>query len=506
MEQKAQALDGSSASVQRTSEAAFAPGSGGGWMQLHWPEYLTLVLYAALVAFAIPYHEPFVDEAQSWQLARTLSLHDLFHTYLRYEGSPGLWHILLWVLIRLHVTYANIHWICGAIGFAGVSVLVLKSPFPRYLKLTLPFTYFLLFQYAVIARNYVLAPLLFFLIALCWKRTPLVVALMLGLLANVSLHTAVISGGLAIAYLIARNREGSASDPRFRRQLIFGAFILLGLYAFAIWTVWPPKDLLSSFAIGESRPIFSIALGSILWAFCQPMFLSILFWAAIAACLWARKALFYLLPVFLFALFSGAVYLNWWHVGLLVPLIISILWITWHSEGRRISPGEVFCRVALLLMICTQILWSAYAIRYDHFNAYAPDLAASDFLRPFVQKGTTIAITYLDERQTRSFEGVGIQAYFDRSIYINQREPFWWWSENNQSEKMFNAVLPNHPGIIVVVTRQPHNMVSNALDRTELKRIQNSGYTFTNSFCGAIPERFEVGEDSCRLIFQHTDN
>lgn len=127
-----------------------------------WPEWITLVLYGTVVAFAILYHEPFVDEAQSWQLARSVSLVTVFQKYLRYEGSPGLWHLLLWVLSKAHVSYAGMHWICGAIAVAGVSILVLKAPLPRYLKLSLPFTYFLLFQYAVVARNYVFVPLILF--------------------------------------------------------------------------------------------------------------------------------------------------------------------------------------------------------------------------------------------------------------------------------------------------------------------------------------------------------
>src|SRR5580658_6317448 len=137
-----------------------------------WPEWGALFLYATLVAFAIPYHEPWVDEAQAWQLARSLSLTSLFNTYIRYEGAPGLWHFLLWMMIRIHISYAGLHWICGAIATAGVGLLLFKSPFPRYLKLSLPFTYFLLFQYAIVARNYVLAPLLFFLAAMAWRKSP----------------------------------------------------------------------------------------------------------------------------------------------------------------------------------------------------------------------------------------------------------------------------------------------------------------------------------------------
>ena len=135
---------------------------------------------------------------------------------------------------------------------------------------------------------------------------------------------------------------------------------------------------------------------------------------------------------FLF-IFSGAVYVNWWHAGLLIPLLISILWVTWPKSQGQDSSNEMICRVALIVMVYTQILWSAYAMAYDHSHAFSPDLEASEFLKPFVQNGATIAITYLDERQTRSFEGVGIQAYFDRKIYLNQRESFWWWSENNQA-------------------------------------------------------------------------
>ena len=506
MEETVHILNDAVPSVQGVSGSVFNREGGRSSRYSNWPEWITLTVYAALVAFAIPFHEPFVDEAQSWQLARSLSLHDLFQTYLRYEGSPGLWHSLLWILVRLHISYTGIHWICGAIAVLSTAILVLRSPFPRFLKLTLPFTYFLLFQYAVVARNYVLAPILFFLIALCWKRSPVIVALLLGLLANVSLHTAVVSGGLAIVYVLLRSREPATNNSNFRRQLIIGAIILLALYVFSIWTVWPPRDFLVSRVRGDSRPFISIAIGSLFWAVCQPMFLSLPFWAAIAIYLRSRRSLVYLLPVLFFSIFSGVVYVNWWHAGLLIPLLISILWVTWPESRGQDSSNEMICRVALIVMVCTQILWSAYAMAYDHSHAFSPDLEASQFLKPFVQNGATIAITYLDERQTRSFEGVGIQAYFDRKIYLNQRESFWWWSENNQAERMFNELLPSHPGVIVVVTRRPHGLSPNVSRRQEIERIIDAGYTLTNTFCGAIPERFGIGEDSCRLIFQYVSS
>ena len=87
----------------RPPRFASAAGDAPDKMRSRWPEWGTLFFYAALVAFAIPYHEPWVDEAQAWQLARNLPLTSLFKTYIRYEGSPGLWHFLLWMMIRIPV-------------------------------------------------------------------------------------------------------------------------------------------------------------------------------------------------------------------------------------------------------------------------------------------------------------------------------------------------------------------------------------------------------------------
>src|SRR5579863_6732598 len=136
-------------------------------------ETAILAGYALIVASAIAHHEPWADEAQAWQLARYLSLHDLFFTYLHYEGHPILWFVALRAMNLLGVSYAGMHWICGAIGVASTAVFLYCSPFPRYLKALLPFTYFLLFQYAVMGRSYVFVPPLLYLIALQWRKNPL---------------------------------------------------------------------------------------------------------------------------------------------------------------------------------------------------------------------------------------------------------------------------------------------------------------------------------------------
>ena len=469
-----------------------------------WPEWTALSIYAALVAFAIPYHEPWADEAQAWQLARSLSLPTLFQSYIRYEASPGLWHFLLWILIRAHVSYTGLHWICGAIAVTATAVLVFKSPFPRYLKLTLPFTVFLLFQYAVVARSYVLVPILLYLIALFWKRNPLVLALLLGLLGNVALHASVISGGLAIVYLIEQIRSGGIKDPLRMRPYLLGALILCSLWAFALWTAWPTRD--NAFYTlqirGKSGPFFMKAVVSLCWGTCQPWILSLAFWVAIAVCLRSRRSLFYLLPVLFFATFSGAVHFGWWHVGLLTPLVICLLWISWPAPSGRVSRSELLGRAALVVMTLGQILWAAYAIEYDHYNACSPDLAAAEFLRPLVQQGASIAVTYSDDPEGQASRSIGILPYFDHNIFVNEPDSFWRWSSRNQTEKMFMNVLPSHPTVVVVEVRTLRPEIPVNLEGPKIEMLSSAGYSFTHMFCGAWPAGFQVLDKSCHLIFQ----
>jgi len=470
-----------------------------------WPEWSVVSVFAAVVAIAILHHEPWGDEAQAWQLARSLSLRELFQTFMRYEVSPGLWHFLLWILTHAHVSYAGMHWICGAIAVVSTSLLVFYSPFPRYLKLSLPFTFFLLFQYAVVARGYVLVPLLLFVVAFWWKKGPLVVAVALGLLANCALHAAVISGGLAMVWLVERLRAGDASRPVRRRNLLFCALIVVSFYAFALWTAWPPSDLGSHISFFRSmRPSFFVsAFLALFMPICQPAILSFFFWLAIILAFIARRRLLYLLPVLLLAVFSGVVPSSFWHWGLIVPLLISLLWMTWPAPETGRSVYEMGGRVVLIYMIATQIFWSAYAMSFDHSKAYSADLAAAQFLRPLVENGATVAVTYFEGPPMHVASATGILPYFDRNIYVNQPYPFYFWGDKNPSDRLFDELLPSHPSIIVAEApqKQPKPMIDLGSERARL--LTNSGYRLTNVFCGSMPFRTELVFTNCHLIYRY---
>jgi hypothetical protein len=471
-----------------------------------WPEWCTLLAYAALIAFAIPYHEPFVDEAQAWQLARSLPLSTLFAKFIRYEGSPGLWHFLLWLMNRAHIGYAGMHWIAGGIAVCAVALLLFKSPLPRYLKLTLPFTYFLLFQYPIVARNYVLVPLLLFFVAMAWKKSPSGLTIALGLLANTALHAAAISGGLAIVYAIERWRDPSGSSRAERRKLFCYALLLLAFYAFSIWTAFPPHDLALTRVRGTHPNYLQSALQSLIWGICQPPALSVAFWVIVALWLGARRKIIYLLPLLLFAGLSAFAYFTWWHAGLLVPLIICLLWITWPEPGATLPQFDKALNVALGVMIATHILWAGYAYIFDHYRAFSPDRAAAEFLRPYVDSNSPIAVTYVksDQWHGYAYPAVGILPYFSHNIYLNLPYPFWWWSDQDPSESRFQSVMPSHPRLVLVEVVDPGPIKPIAWSDPVFASLFRSGYVYRSAFCGSQPQRFEEAISICHVFLEYT--
>jgi hypothetical protein len=207
-------------------------------------EALALLAYTAALAGTIPFHEPWADEAQAWLIAKNSSLWDIFYRRLHYEGTPGLWHLILWIAIHLHLPYAAMNWISGAIAVGGTYILLRYSPFPLLPRLLLPFTFWLQYQYAVVARSYCIVPLLTFSVCavFCSKsKRPLLFALCAGLLANVSLYSLLWAGAITVLYVWTLWRD---KRPNGSATLLKPTLLLCGLFLFAFYTALPASDLI----------------------------------------------------------------------------------------------------------------------------------------------------------------------------------------------------------------------------------------------------------------------
>jgi hypothetical protein len=93
------------------------------------PVLLTLLFLLAAVA-AAAHHEMWKDEIIAWLLARDARTPWEVFSIIKYEGHPGLWHLLLWPLAHLTWNPAAMQGLHVLIASAAVFVLLRYAPFP----------------------------------------------------------------------------------------------------------------------------------------------------------------------------------------------------------------------------------------------------------------------------------------------------------------------------------------------------------------------------------------
>jgi hypothetical protein len=157
----------------------------------------------------------------------------------------------------------------------------------------------------------------------------------------------------------------------------------------------------------------------------------------------------------------------------------------------------------MVLLAVVQIAWAVNAIQFDHYNAYSPDLAAAQYLKPFVQQGATVAITYWDEPEGHAFRAIGILSYFDHNIFVNMPDSYWSWDNANPTEDRFNALLPSHPKIVVVETRNTGPVEPTNLSTPRFQSLLSAGYSYVGSFCGSMPENIGSLRSGCHVVFEY---
>ena len=233
--------------ASRRVPAVLRPRENRGFGKL---EAFLFALYCTVLAVALPRHEKWGDEVQAWLLSSSNSAWQIVRYRLHYEGTPPLWHLILHVLYRLHGSVASMGWLGASFAAAGAFVLLRWSPFPRMIRALVPFTFFLQYQYAVVARSYTLFALLVFsLCALFRTRRTVWFALIAGLLANLSTQafiTATVFCVLYVADLLPEIRI----NPSVRKRLTMPAALFLVLAGLGAYSAIPAPDV--NFAVTGS--------------------------------------------------------------------------------------------------------------------------------------------------------------------------------------------------------------------------------------------------------------
>jgi len=423
--------------------------------------YIIWIVYAIFVGIAISKHEPWFDEAQCWLLARDASLMDLLTKYLRYDGSTGLWFLILFVPSKLNFPYYSMNIISGIFATIGVYLLLRYSPFPLVIKILMPFSFFIFFQYGVIARSYVLLPILLFMIAKIYENKTEKVYLFifyLCLIANVNVHGLLIAISIFFIHIIDLTGEWGNLDRLLKIKQVKAYSIFLIIVILLILQLWLPRDLVN-FApryifgidnfIATSREMINNSFTENIYI-STLIFITSLFWF-----LQKRLLSLYLILILPMLILFSVIYRNVWHEGILFLIWIFVMWISFEPKptnnchnlvDKLLKREKNFIVLLMIIVLSFHIHWAFNSIRYDFLNSYSASYDVANYIKT----------NNLEEKKiyATSFHAISILPYFDNNIFSNynnkQKPCFWLWSTKNNMIQDIKKIIKDKPDLIII--------------------------------------------------------
>jgi len=520
-------------------------------------EGLVLLVFTAIAAVALCFHEPWADEAQAWLIARDLGIRGIFHQ-MGYEGSPPLWHLLLWGLIRLRLPYAALPAVSLTLVAAAMYIWLRWSPLPAPVRLLVPFAFYYQYQYAVVARSYALSTLLAFAAVALWRAKParvIPLGLVVALLAQTNMHGFTIAGGLACAYAWECYRDFRKQRPSPTRifQTSVAAVFVLTSAAVARSLAKPFPDCSFRAAIQLKKgttlasitsalgglPKLGIALGLnmtwglsllllfIIWAIAANKGASItkrnLILPSIATVLlayqmtagkftffgigggavllllvlsWfvAVKQLPCALPFVFTLLAMGLIWSRPWHYGMALTALLVSVWGAWPAGHLpQFEYPARLLAVSLAVLLALQLPLTLETVRDEVHGPYSGARATAEFLRPYVGHRPIYCV---------NFYGTGVQAYYDRNIFADWPAAFWTWSTRRAYES--NRILYESPPNNAIIVVPSGGQTNPKLATSELAKVQLGKRHFLRrrEFCGAQFWLGQVSEYECYEIYE----
>ena len=361
-------------------------------------QLLAFVLYIAIIAIVMCFHEPWFDEAQSWLIARDSPIASIFSVRTHYEGHPPFWNLLLAIAAKNGVPYEfgikGIQLVCASLLGAW---LIFKSPFKHASSLAtflIPFTYFVCFQYGVTSRPYALLCLSLLVAAHYWNSadsktsSACKLAISLMFMCLLSVYGIAFAAGFTIAWIwrVFSKNISEACNKTFNFSAIFHAIkatissnlarlISWGLIAiFGVANLalaWPAKNAFATRAtidgnstiakcfafifVMPSESMFTSFYGDISMRRMPFDFLPIAICAIFSLAIWAfairitkrRKLLTVLVIPYLVLTIVAVRYFTLHHAGLIFVFLLAVLWISHIKEplSRNDIPA-IFVKIA----------------------------------------------------------------------------------------------------------------------------------------------------------------
>ncbi len=423
-------------------------------------EIVCFILFCISTIFVTIFHEPWLDELQAWAISKD-SIANILFLCPHYEVHPPLWHLILKIFsslkfnCELGIRIPNLLFM-----FAAIWLLIFKSPFPKIIKLSLPFTFFLFYQYSVLSRPYSVFCFAMFLTAILHKQRnehPYKYISALALLCLSSVYGMAVTTGIVLAWGIeCLNKQNFVEflktfvkTSKFKAMLII--FFLCLVLAIG---VSPAKDTFATNQILQKvdyivRFIYSFFIfpaDALFYNFLSYMRSSQAFTtidisdyfklsSPIVQQFWigaflglgvnilfvkifknTKNLLQFLLPFGVFCTLVFLIYAHPHHIGLLTIFYIYAFWALYPFENDNLDKklkGILYKFVSVVIII--QIFWNCSSCISEYLYQYSPSRVLVNFIKQNnlqdykIMSQWYFALSYVNKRNGKNIIGTEIK-------------------------------------------------------------------------------------------------
>lgn len=384
-----------------------------------------IVIFVIFLLFALligSNHEPWADEAQSWIIARDASYSEIVWNIARYEGSFPLWHLTLKTFIILGLKYEYLFIVPIIISAIGLIVFLKKVEAPKYVKILLPFTYYVFYQYTIIARSYCYLLLAFSLLIITYKKRmekPFRYILSLIFISLISMHGMIIACMLAIMFLIEVLKQKKIKET-LKEFIIFGFVVIVEAIV-----LFPPSDIYMTVSAAYTIPqilksIIDMIIGN------GNIFFKI--YNIVAVCLllivFSRtltiKNKDVIVTILVLFFFMFVIRFAAHHSGILFLLMMFGI-ISYYDEIKEKT--KHFDKIFIVVLL----MYSIFSVQ-SGINDYLYEYSGAKEMASYIKE-----MKY-DEKKIVGFgfKDVALQPYFEKNLYTNMNEAIYMWSSKNK--------------------------------------------------------------------------
>ncbi len=344
---------------------------------------IILFLYIVLVLFGVNYHEPWRDEAHVWRAARDNTITGLV-TDSRFEGIPLLWTMTLAPFAKAGMPYPlTMQLIHVSFAIGAVGLFLFFARIPLVTKILFIFSYYISYEYAVIARIYVPAITLLFSIAALYPKRfvyPRIYAIFILLLFQTNSFSIIPAAMLMILFVLQMYRDKHITYKNITAFLIMitgAVFTISTLYldpSISFSTLPPQNALLEIPKILRNSIVPSFDQFPLDLIQSQQFTIKVitgLSFLSFIVMIWKKTYLFILSVVlfgWLFFINSVAHAGGLRHFGMLLIYLMFLYWIyethrMHHSHIQKII--RVIFLISLNFLLFISVLYSVYIYNLD---------------------------------------------------------------------------------------------------------------------------------------------